>query len=288
MLPISQASTLRTALFFGSAALTLSTLTPAANAFTLNSTTGNWSNPVGGEWVEYRTVSSENQVRWGLPGSFNPFDTNRKSGMGFLGSSTTKIAAGDIFGLGRLRHYNQPIWGGAPSQVALSLNLDLAGLGVKTFNYALNIEETTNSGTCRYYSVTPCSDRITWTNAIAAESFQVNNTEYTLELIGFSTAVGGNLVNEFISQEGGNSDAYLYAQLTALTPPEPPTPPTPLAPAPTPTPTPTPPAPTPTPTPIPITPAPQPEPEAIPEPTSILALFSALWGGAWLKRKQAE
>lgn len=219
MLSISQASTVRTALFFGSAALTLSTLTPAANAFTLNSTTGSWSNPVGGEWVEYRTISRESQIRWGLPGSFNPFDTDRKSGMGFLGTSTTAITAGDVFGLGRLRHYNQPIWGGAPGQVALSLNLDLAGIGVETFNYALNIEETPNSGTCRYDSVAPCADRITWTNAIAAESFQVGNTEYTLELIGFSASVGGNLVNEFISQEGGNSDAYLYAQLTALTPP---------------------------------------------------------------------
>ncbi|MGB0564348.1 MAG: choice-of-anchor K domain-containing protein [Spirulinaceae cyanobacterium] len=179
-----------------------------------------------------------------------------KSGLGFLGVGATELEVDQIFNLGRLRHYNKTIWYGAPGQVDLSLNLDLDGVGTKTFNYSLDIEETPNqAGTCAYYSVTACSDRITWTNAIASETFFLDETEYTLELTGFSPSVGGSLVDEFISQEGGSSDAFLYAKLTALNP-----------------------APTPLPAPLPDA--------AVPEPASLLAMFGALGGGVWFKRKK--
>lgn len=253
----STPDTQRRTTVLGVAALTLAfaSLAPAAQAFTLNSTSGNWSNPNGGNFIEYQTVEQENQVRWGFPAYW--VETGGKSGLGFLGVGATELAVGEVFNLGRLRHYNKTIWYGAPGQVDLSLNLDLGGVGVKSFNYALDIEETPNEvGTCAYASVTACADRITWTNAIASESFFVDDIEYTLELTGFSAAVGGVLVDEFISQEGGNSDAFLYAKLTALNPPAP-------------------------------TPAPQtPAAEAAPEPGSMLAMLGALGGGVWLKRKQ--
>lgn len=239
------------ATLLGSAALTLSlgTIAPAAEAFTLNSTTGSWRNPAGGNFIEYQTVAGENQIRWGYPAYWVP--TGGKSGLGFLGVGATELDVDQVFNLGRLRHYNQTIWYGAPGQVDLSLNLNLDGVGTKRFNYTLDVEETPNqAGTCAYYSVTACSDRITWTNAIAAESFFLDETEYTLELIGFSPSVGGNLVDEFISQEGGNSDAFLYAKLTALN-----------------------------------SPAPSPN-AAVPEPASLLAALGALGGGVWLKRKK--
>ncbi|MEM8641411.1 MAG: THxN family PEP-CTERM protein [Cyanobacteria bacterium P01_G01_bin.54] len=234
-------------MIFTSTALTLSlaALAPAAKALTLNSTTGHWRNPNGGAFIEYQQVKQENQIRWGFPAYW--LETGGKSGLGFLGMGTTELEAGERFNLGRLRHYNQTIWYGAPGQVDLSLNLNLEGVGLKTFNYVLNIEETPNQvGTCAYFSVTACADRITWSNALATESFFLDEIEYTLELVGFSTALGGALVDEFISQEGGNSDAFLYAKLTALHPP--------------------------------VT-------HAVPEPGSMLAMLGALGGGAWLKRK---
>ncbi|NEO84232.1 MAG: PEP-CTERM sorting domain-containing protein [Spirulina sp. SIO3F2] len=249
--PTSHHQPLATVLGATALTLSLANLAPAAQAITLNSTTGTWSNPDGGAFIEYQTVNQENQIRWGFPAYW--VETGGKSGLGFLGTGTTEMEVGEVFNLGRLRHYNKTIWYGAPGQVDLSLNLDFEGVGVKSFNYALDIEETPNQeGTCAYFSVTACADRITWTNAIASESFFLDEIEYTLELIGFSASVGGALVDEFISQEGGNSDAFLYAKLTALNPPA----------------------------------SQSPQTEAVPEPGSMLAMLGALGGGIWLKRKK--
>jgi hypothetical protein len=186
-------------------------IAPTAEAFVLNASTGEWSNPVGGAFINYPTVGDETQIRWGDTG------TNPQSGLGFLGVEAVDFALDTEFALGRLRHFNFPIATGAPEQVDLTLNLDFADFGLKTFNYTLAIDETTNSAPCAYVSVTPCADRITWTDAIAPEEFDIGGIAYTLELTGFSDGVGGTPVTEFISQEGGQSDAVLFAKLTAVT-----------------------------------------------------------------------
>lgn len=236
----------------GAIAIGLSAIAPEAIALTLNSTSGSWSNPVAGDLINYQTVDRETQVRWGYPAYWVP--TGGKSGLGFLGVGATEIQSGDIFNLGRLRHYNKTIWYGAPYAVDLSLNLDLADVGLKTFNYTLAIEETPNSGTCAYYSVTACADRIVWNNALATEQFELNGSQYTLELAGFSFGFGDDLMDEFISQEGGNSDAYLYAKLTVIEPPSPKTS-------------------------LPVT--------STPEPSSLIAIAAALGSGYLAKHRQS-
>ncbi|WP_072619219.1 choice-of-anchor K domain-containing protein [Spirulina major] len=246
----------------GAMAVGLSAIAPDAIAFTLNSTSGSWSNPVAGEFIQYQTVDQETQVRWGYPAYWVP--TGGKSGLGFLGVGETEITSGDIFNLGRLRHYNKTLWYGAPYTVDLSLALDFAELGVKSFNYTLDIEETPNYGTCAYYSVTDCADRIVWNNALAAERFELNGSQYTLELAGFSSGLGGNLMDEFISQEGGSSDAYLYAKLTVIAPPPSVKNPVVIRP-----------------------PATRPPVKSTPEPGSLLAIAAALGSGYLTKRRQA-
>lgn len=194
------------------------TVSPSsASAFTINSTAGTWSNPVGGTGLVYRNVGTENQIRWGSPATW-PYGTDQKSGLGFTGVGATTFSTGQTIQLGRLRHFNNPIYAGTAAQaVQLSIILDLAELGEKTFDFGLAIDETANvSGSCPYYSVTPCSDKISWNNAFAPNSFQVGNVSYTLQLLGFSNAPGGAMVSDFISQEGGASEAYLFGQLSAV------------------------------------------------------------------------
>lgn len=208
-----------------SAAVVTAVLTVSASstsAFTINSTSGTWSNPVGGAGLVYRNVGGENQILWGSPATW-PYGTDQKSGLGFTGAGTSTFSAGQTIQLGRLRHFNNPIYAGTAVQsVQLSIILDLAELGVKSFDFGLAIDETPNiSGSCPYYSVTPCSDKISWNNAFAPNSFQVGTVSYTLQLLGFSNAPGGAIVSDFISQEGGASEAYLFGQLSAVQEQEP-------------------------------------------------------------------
>ncbi len=211
------------------------TATLPANALTLNRSYGVWTGVTGGSNISYwnyqngsyyqsQYTTGENQARWGIPASGNTSQFWQQSGLGFQGVGTTVFNPGDTFQIGRLRHFNNPIYNAA-SAASLSLNLDFSGLGVKSFDFTLNIDETPNSGACPYYSITPCSDKISWANSFGSQSFFNNGIEYTLELLGFSAAPGSAIVTDFLSQEGGTSQAFLYGKLTALTPPPPPPPP---------------------------------------------------------------
>ena len=196
----------------GTAALAWGLAAPA-QAFTLNRTYGTWGNVQDGAFIRYQTAGEEAQVFWGSAAS-----ASGPSGLGFAGVGALEMGIGDVIQIGTLRHFNNPIWGGtAASAVALTLSLDFADLGVKDFEFTLTIDETPNTpGTCVYYSVVPCADRIDWTQSFASQSFQVAGGDYTLELLGVREALDGELINHFISQEGGTSEAFLFARLAAV------------------------------------------------------------------------
>ncbi|NEO88509.1 MAG: PEP-CTERM sorting domain-containing protein [Spirulina sp. SIO3F2] len=208
-----------------SAALTtvgLGAIAPEANAFTLN-TSGDWSNPVGGHSFDYNyngmkgeSQTGEEQIRWGTPAS--GYVTAGKSGLGFKGVSGLNIGVDQVFQIGTLSHHNYTIWsGGAPDQADMSIDLDFAGLGTKSFDYTMMIDETLNQqAVCPYTTTTNygCSDKITWENAIPGQSFWYEDSHYTLELVGFSNNYGSGLVDSLVSQEGQTTGANLYAKIT--------------------------------------------------------------------------
>ncbi|MBP0001215.1 MAG: choice-of-anchor K domain-containing protein [Cyanobacteria bacterium SID2] len=234
----------------------------ASYAITLNSAYGFWNGSAGGTNVRTYNQSGsfltpgqssfgENQIRWGFPFG-NPSSPTFQSGLGFSGVGTTRLNAGQVFQLGTLRHFNNPVNSGtAASSAFLSIVLNFVEFGVQQFDFTLDIDETLNrSGTCPYFSVTPCSDRISWANTIPSQTFVSQGVEYTLELLGFSDTPASQPRSEFISQEGGTSQTFLFAQLSALTP------------TPTPTPAPT------------LTPRPTPAPSSsVPEPNTIVGLL---------------
>lgn len=180
-----------------------------ATALTLLNSSGSWGTPSGTAYYEFQTIGSESQVRWGSPAS-----VAGTSGLGFTGVGTTSITPGNVFQLGVLQHFNNPIFGGtAAESVGLTVALQFAEIANQTFNFTLDIDETTNDGFCAYYSVTPCADKISWNNALGDRSFSYAGKQYTLELSGFKSSPSGDLVADFISQEGGTSTAYLYGQI---------------------------------------------------------------------------
>jgi hypothetical protein len=184
----------------------------SAQAFTFFSV-GSWTNPVGGgvSTVSTSSVGSENQIRWGIPIDTQP------SGLGYTGNAGN-ANFGDTILLGSLRHFNNAIAGGSGiSSVDLNLNLSF-GLPIpsQNFSFQLAINETPNSGAaadCPFFSTTPCSDQISWTNTTSTNTFSVDGVDYTLQLLGFSTSPGSAPLNQFISQEGGTAQTALYGRV---------------------------------------------------------------------------
>ena len=156
--------------------------------------------------------------------------TAQKSGLGFKGTNNLSLDVGEVFNIGTLKHYNNTIWSdgriATKTDFNLKLNFDDIGLGEQQFNFALNVDETSNSpgnhpgGSCPYETTGyGCSDNITWDFAIDSEnSFEFDEEQYTLELVGFNDTPdfdAGALTN-FISQENGTSTASLFARIVKV------------------------------------------------------------------------
>jgi len=193
----------------------------SANAsVTLSNVDGDWSNTIGGTNHNYFSGvvvgygnGSEDQIRWGSGPS-------GQSGLGFTGiappSSTFEI--GDIFEIGQLRHFNNPIYSGtAATSTDLALNLtfsDPSGLS-GSFNFTFDIDETPNA------PGPPASDDIiTFPSSYPQQSINIGGTLYTLELLGFGDTAT-SLVNEFISPENATNATKLWGRITAPTVPAP-------------------------------------------------------------------
>jgi len=205
-----------------------------AMAATINMTTvtSNWHDTIGGVNVIENTSFGRfdadagdgfNQVRWGTPSAPSP--TRGRSGLGFNGlAPINNISLDTEFKLGELKHYNWTLSSGtaaSSSQLGLSAALEIDGLGVPgspfTFNTALTVDETANTAPCTYPSTTPCADRITFQQVGSSDTFFIDGVEYTFEVIGFGSTPD-DLESAFISQEGGDSSAFLWAKITAVEP----------------------------------------------------------------------
>jgi hypothetical protein len=190
-------------------------------ADTVDIVSGLWTGSSGGSNVVLNQANPPfNDVRWGVDIG------NGQSGLGFDGVAPPPSllpAIGNPFLLGTLRHYNNPIAGGsAAASVDLAINTDLTigGSPISTgpFNFRFHIDETPNVAPCVYPSSTPCADSITFENLLSSDTFMIGTDVYTISIVGFADTLGGPLVNNFISQEGGSNDAYLYGAITAPIP----------------------------------------------------------------------
>ncbi|MEO1620529.1 MAG: choice-of-anchor K domain-containing protein [Cyanobacteria bacterium J06632_3] len=155
-----------------------------------------------------------------------------QSGLGFAGVEALEVSTGESFKIGTLKHFNETITGLAGTKSGFDLLLDLGeGIGEKTFNFDLHIDETNNwagsheGGVCPYETDPGegCSDQITWEFALQEkQTFTKDGEEYTLELVGFSPEEmdAANITNAFISQEDGTSEASLWAKIVKVEQPQ--------------------------------------------------------------------
>lgn len=204
---------------------TLGCLASSADALTLASSSGSWSNvvldngitvnPPGSNTVEFLTVGNESQVRWG-----NPLLFGDKSGLGFTGVTSQSFDVDETFEIGTLRHFNQSVTQPFATKADLGINLNFSTPSVsQTFNFTFNINETINQPppACPVGNP-PCADIVTLPNAFPSETFNIDGVNYTLELLGFLDSTTGEPVEQFVSPENGiPNSATLVAKITTPT-----------------------------------------------------------------------
>jgi hypothetical protein len=223
LLGAASAAALSMAVIFGPGAA-------SAAPVTVTATVPTWSNVVGGTNVNFDTsgggTNTVTQVFWGTPTSF----FGDQSGLGFNPSnppSSVGLQTDQVFQLGTLTHYNEPINGGtAASSARLNLATTISGAtpSTQSFSYQFLIDETPNQTPCAYPSTpgNPCADRITFNNLTTSSAFTIGGVPYTIMLLGFSSNGGTTITSFYDSQEGGSNSIGLYAMITTPTPvPEP-------------------------------------------------------------------
>ena len=171
------------------------------------------------------TSNGKNKTGWIIEETKLVSTYKNQSGLGYKGAKDLNVEVGEIFNLGELTHFNQTIFANKPigKSAEFSLNLDFgdSGLGSQNFGFAFSIDETPNKQeVCPYQTDVGkgCSDRITWDFSIdQSNSFTYNHEKYSLELVGFSKELSSKtIVNDFISQEGGDNSASLFARLVKV------------------------------------------------------------------------
>lgn len=188
-----------------------------AQALTISHIDGIWTGTDGGSYITYGSVSDtygtklENQVRWGISTG------SGQSGFGFTGATPPSAIFdfNDVFEIGQLKHYNEPLSvGSAASKAFLSVNLqfsDPAGFA-PIFNFAFSIDETLNSP-----GPPESDDHIGIYTPVAHEIFDHAGIDYSFELIGFGTSYD-NLINSFSSPEDGTNSTLLWGKITKQRP----------------------------------------------------------------------
>lgn len=211
-----------------------------AMALTLTQADGTWSNAVGTSGppgclhINNTTApQDENQIAYGAPAvgadCSAVLDFSQQSGFGFDGTDGPIVFnRGEAFLLGEFTHYNNPIndQGSSFVQADLNVNLNFSDPPINTsFQYIVQLDETPNEGACVYPGATVCPDRVFFANTIADQNFEVNETEYTLQIVGFVPGEAGTCVynpastiNSFITEEQQTNSACLFARIVVNEP----------------------------------------------------------------------
>ena len=183
-------------------------ISTTANALTVDTVSGIWTDIDGGDNV---TGMLSSEIRWG-----SGTGTNR-SGFSFDGNNSINFEIGESFSLGEFTHYNYVDYGSYVYSADLAITLlfsDPSGIE-ETLNFTFDLVETPNNATP---TTNPANnDIVSFPLSYAVETFEIDNVEYTLKLIGFGDDVS-SIVNQFSTTERASNTTTLWAQVTAPVP----------------------------------------------------------------------
>ena len=180
----------------------------------------------------------DNQIRYGtiFPNQFCGGDPNLMSGLGFEGTNSLSLSCAEplaLTNLGTFTHYNNPISitnGNILEGTDLTIEIDVDDNGstdITIPSAAFDFDETSNNGNCPYGAPpsdpTQCFDRVFLENFSGTFSITDSTTGETCDLVvsGFGDCNSGPSdvpTQEFITVEGSQNDACLFAQLAITTP----------------------------------------------------------------------
>lgn len=201
-----------------------------AASFYVDNVTSTWTNVVGGTCVSAGTDSTPSRtsptdatvpsgdvpasLRWG------ECTGDGQSGYDFNANFPSGPWDDGLVLLGDFNHINREIGSGTSitaADLVFTFDVDdVYPLGGTALSKSLTVSfihnETSNSaGHCPTGSVSVCDDIVMATMPVGADSFQLGNTIYTFSILGFSTDDGATFVNDFLTREGGENPAQLYA-----------------------------------------------------------------------------
>jgi hypothetical protein len=193
-----------------------------------------WQNAVGGGGTVVigpeQSFPNTATIRWGTPAG------GGQSGYNFKPEETpiVETAPSAPFLLGLFTHLNFPIAAGTSItgvQLKLTAGVDVDGVGqgLRTFVFDFSHNETPNNDNpCAGggspgsgVNINGCADIVIVSNFAQSDTFLVNGTEVTLDVLGFSTDAGANIVNQFLTIENASNTAGLYARIAAKETPVP-------------------------------------------------------------------
>lgn len=181
-----------------------------AGTVDVNTAVGIWTDPTP---VAGIVGVGTNKISWGTPAiSSYEYAT---------AAPIYGVNPGQIFQVGTFTHENYPI--GQPllesAVLEITLGMQIPGDGVpdgtnisKVFSYLFNHNETPNAPPCNPAGDPPCPDVVSILNPLASQTFMIDNLIYTLK-IGFLDGQG-QLVNQLITNENQDNQAFIYGVFT--------------------------------------------------------------------------
>ena len=201
----------------------------SAAPLTLSNIAGSWQNPVldgptAATYVENNQAgSAADEINWGIA---SPPELLNISGyiLDPVDGSIVDVPLNSVFALANFTHNNFPINPSGFTGVEYSLTFDTNGIPTSLNNvFVFSHNETPNAGPCTV-GVEPCADIVTISQTTLNQVITVGTDNFFFNLLGFSTDGGNTFSNVFISEEDGQRQAVLYAQVTATRIPEVPEP----------------------------------------------------------------
>lgn len=177
----------------------------------------NWSNVQGGAYLKYLDedrISGNESIRWGSAAT-----AGGQSGYSFAGAAPPAftVETGTVFGLGKLTHYNYPIYSGGGitgATLDVSAILTIEGKSIKEgpFSFALTHNETPNNCSPQ---PTCANDIVTFANNLSnTDTFEISGKEYTFNISSF--LFNGTDAKSFSSPESQANTALLQASIDVV------------------------------------------------------------------------